>query len=1264
MSGAMSSPRADRALRVIEASAGTGKTFRITKLVVELVSSGTPIDRIVLSSYTNAAADELAERVRVSLARAADPRAHGDQDAPIPDATAAARLRRAVAEIDGACIGTIHSFCARLLEEAAEVAGALSLEGMSPDEAAGDLQAEVAADLWAACIAPSQLAISMLGDDPASARSMLASIVSAVDGEPDARIEPEGDWTPIAELERRIDDLIAGEGAACRAAVADVIPNFNKAAAGRLRALVEASCPGSAARQAVVAGASDLRAVPDGEWPAECHKAKRARAQEWARSDAGGRAVRTLQRLHDDCRAACAGFRAALARRARAALSSRRDARRTYSFGDLIARTWQLVSVPASPLVAHARSRYAVAIVDECQDTDPLQQAIFSAIFDAPGHTMHVVGDPKQSIYGFRGADLPSYIRLRDSGIAEDRLTMSFRSDAAHVAAVEGLFTAHAKPFGSASIAFAPIDAKHRASRCIGGDGTPQSGVEVIALDAGTGVTVQRAAAMRAAAARIRQWLAWPEPCGLSVPEDGDPTRPRRPVRPGDIAVLCHRRDELDAMRRELDSLGIPSVYSGDSSVLLSPAAEDIHAILVACASRRSAQFAVGAAMTRALGATAEDIRARRESWIGAIRACERTLERSGIDAALVELLERPIPDARSGADATRSAMELLLAQPGGERHAVDLQHLRELLGEAERTGIGGAAALAHWIRSERDALERAGGRGGGDTARLRTQATKDAVTLQTLHSSKGLTYGLVCLPTIAMGSRQPKEPAIVRTTEVSAGGAACRVIDLGSRASAERARRQQQEQRLEQSRLLYVAMTRARYLTAVCVPLAKATSVMPSALEELLGAHRDAAGASVEDRMAQLAAWADRSACAHARLDPAFAAAAEAAAADGSVPPAASLRVLTTKPVWSGAPWCAPRDVAMAPANPPVDDWADPHREVSFTSLSRGASQADPAHGDDAWREEREMDDRIEPDGAPTSGDPASGADGAARGSADARASASAIDDAFRRLGVRGVDLGVAMHAALDVAFASIADVTHGGASMPDDAPHDRLAAQIAVACAAASGGGTSEAVHVAAHDAARALRAALAQPLGHGCPSVVELAGSRDAALRELRISVPLDLNPHALADAFGSCGGEIGARIAPALLRSSPARVRGLLSGIIDIAAHPRPGEWHIIDWKTNDLGRDPHAYSGHALVDAATSSLYPVQAALYMMLLTRWLRRIGDASAVVASHYLYVRGMDASAPGSGVWSWSPDASLVTALDEAVGAGIGAVGNGDGP
>ena len=160
---------------------------------------------------------------------------------------------------------------------------------------------------------------------------------------------------------------------------------------------------------------------------------------------------------------------------------------------------------------------------------------------------------------------------------------------------------------------------------------------------------------MRATAARIRQWLAWPEAYGLSVPGDGDPEGPRRPVRPGDIAVLCHRRDELDAMRRELDRLGIPSVYSGDSSVLLSPAAEDMHAILVACASRRSAQFAAGAAMTRALGATADDIRSRRESWIGAIRTCARALERSGIDAALVELLERPIPHGRAGADADAS---------------------------------------------------------------------------------------------------------------------------------------------------------------------------------------------------------------------------------------------------------------------------------------------------------------------------------------------------------------------------------------------------------------------------------------------------------------------------------------------------------------------------------------------------------------------------------------------------------------------------------
>ena len=226
------------------------------------------------------------------------------------------------------------------------------------------------------------------------------------------------------------------------------------------------------------------------------------------------------------------------------------------------------------------------------------------------------------------------------------------------------------------------------------------------------------------------------------------------------------------------------------------------------------------------------------------------------------------------------------------------------------------------------------------------------------------------------------------------------------------------------------------------------------------------------------------------------------------------------------------------------------------------------------------------------------------------------------------------------------------GGDLRDGDPAHDRLAAHLADACANVSGGDATEGPRSAARDAARAIREALVQPLGHGCPSVVDLAGRRSAVLRELRISVPLELNPQALADALATCGGAIGARVAPAIARASASRVRGMLSGIIDVAAVARPGEWHIIDWKTNDLGRDPRAYSGRALEDAAASSLYPVQAALYMTLRTRWLRRIGDPSAVVASHYLYLRGMDASTPGVGVWSWSPGDALIAALDGALG------------
>ncbi len=256
----------------------------------------------------------------------------------------------------------------------------------------------------------------------------------------------------------------------------------------------------------------------------------------------------------------------------------------------------------------------------------------------------------------------------------------------------------------------------------------------------------------------------------------------------------------------------------------------------------------------------------------------------------------------------------------------------------------------------------------------------------------------------------------------------------------------------------------------------------------------------------------------------------------------------------------------------------------------------------------------------------------------------------------MRGVELGVAMHAALDAAFGSLAeppqpDADAGGAGA--DVDSDRLAHRIAAECGAGLGNDAQQGARTAALGVAQALRAALSQPLGLGCPAVTALAGRQDTVLRELRISRPMSLRQDLLADAFAAHGGDIGARVAPALARAPSSQVRGLLSGIIDIAAHVQPGQWHIIDWKTNDLGRDPRAYSGRALEDAAASSLYPVQAALYMMLLSRWLRRIGDPSQVVASHYLYLRGMDASAPGGGVWSWAPGPALVDALDRAIGA-----------
>lgn len=1230
---------AEPRVHAVEASAGTGKTHRIGELVVEQVLRGVRVERIVLSSYTNAAADELAARVRAALAGAlVEAGAAGSARRP-PTPEESALLRRAIADLDRACIGTIHSFCARLLEDAAEVAGGLSLDGLSPDESSGELVASVVADVWAAMVAPSPVAISLLGDSAPTARACLAALAQSVDAEPDAAVEPPPDLGARDRIQRDLDALLAD--AAARGALhglAALAGSFVKkdGHAEAVAALASIDGSNAASGLAVLAALPSLRPADGDQWSVGAQQRKGARAALDAWSSGGGSAALTrLRSIEAACREAQAPFRSGLAGLLRTALRERRAAHRTYSYGDLVDRAWQLVREEGSSLVQHARARFEVAILDECQDTDPVQQAVFRRIFDAPGCTLHVVGDPKQSIYAFRGADLDSYLRLGDRARQDAPLTVSRRSDAPHVAAVEGLFTGIGMPFGHDRIRFTPVSAWHVAPRCSRTDGLAASGIELLWLEGESQVEGQRKASIDAAATRIRQWIEPGGPQGLRIPADPEHRDALRAAGPGDVAVLCQSRSDLDAMRAALERLGVPSVIAGDSSVLLSGAAEDMLAILHACASRRAVQAAIGAALTRALGATAEEVQQRRDEWVAALRECARAAQREGIDAALAGLLERPLPQARVGERQSMSALEILLSQPGGERHAVDLIHVRELLSGAERAGAEGPEALLHWLRTERAAALASRGRGGDAARRLRTQASRDAVVLQTLHSSKGLTYPIVVLPTIAIGMEPEEAPTPLHTAVEGSDGYAVRVIDVGSPRWSARAAAHVGARALERRRLLYVAVTRARYLTCICMHDVPARDRV-TALDELLGAAPQSAGMPAPSRRDSVREWGVRAAEALRRLAPEHA---------GSVEP---LRLEPLPEPWSGPPPSPAERAPLCPADMPVDRWAEPSREHSFTSLSRSAAAGQRERQSPDFANAREPDEPGASSDVPDASEAAEGA--------------CPADAAIRQLGVSGADLGVVLHAALDRAFHSLGAGTHGSGSGAATAPpiDDPLSTGIEQELARLRP--LAAGTQAAARATSRAIRAALAQRLPMGCPSIHWLASRQDAVLREFQVSVPLAGRREDIARAFAAHGGDIGDAVARRISAAPAQRLDGILHGIIDVAARAPDGAWHIVDWKSNDLGRAARAYSGASLESAVVDSLYPLQAAIYVTILGRWLGRVEPGAAVAAAHYLFLRGMDAAAPGRGIWTWSPPVPLRHALDRLVDAGMDRAAGGD--
>ncbi|MFG0317461.1 MAG: UvrD-helicase domain-containing protein, partial [Planctomycetota bacterium JB042] len=544
-----------------------------------------------------------------------------------------------------------------------------------------------------------------------------------------------------------------------------------------------------------------------------------------------------------------------LVERLRARVDARKASRGVWSFDDLLVRLRRaLGGAGGAGLRAALRGRFRAVLIDEFQDTDEVQWDIFHDVFPSEDGWLCLIGDPKQAIYRFRGADLGTYLRARDAAKRSATLPENWRSDPRAVRAVNAVFTRAAEapsPFLDERVEFRPVSArKDDRIRCAG---EPGPGLRVLvrrAADDGPEAKGEFEADLPArVATEVVRMLH--DGAITIVPEPGPgETRPPapEPLLPKHVAILTRTNRQARDVQAELRARKVPSILHGDASVFSTPEATDLLRILEATLDPSREAIVKAALATDLLGRDAAALDGLavdgNDEWVGildGLRELRRRWEERGLVAMLHQLFQ------------SHGVVARMLAVVGGERRMTNVVHLVELLHRAAREERLGPAALVRWL-GRQIRREEEGGYTDREAAQIRLESDADAVQIATVHRSKGLEYPVVFVPWLWSSVRKPTEWFL----EVEDPDRGRRCIDLRGRdhpAVKEAALRATRE---EDIRLAYVALTRARHLTVVHHGLVNELELSP--LGHLLHGEGKVDAVTFRDDLASLAARSDGS--------------------------------------------------------------------------------------------------------------------------------------------------------------------------------------------------------------------------------------------------------------------------------------------------------------------------------------------------------------------------------------------------------------------
>ncbi len=700
-------PLPSREWLLLEASAGTGKTYSLTALVARYVAEeGLRADELLMVTFTRAAASEMKQEVREQLLRALnavnasdseklDPWLANLRDCSVDEQSLRReRLETAISNIDSATISTIHGFFQQALGDL----GIRSGDAKTPAPAESDavVSQKVIRDVLVHRFAANALALDPTGSkDPMSVEGSVAKVLKSTSSNLGAELAPAPDESPAGQWSSIIQEL-------------------------------------------------------------------------------------------------------------RKAIKEERVAQGVVAFDDLIVDLVEKLDDPTlgEEIIRVLRSRYRLVLIDEFQDTDTFQWRLFSKVFDLAGVpdeflALIVVGDPKQAIYRFRGADIDAYLKAAaDGSMSKRQMTTNYRTDRPLVEALNAWLTG--VTFGDEDIAYVPVTTpdNHANARLTGAGQALQ--FRFLANPNKQNADPVRAAISIDVADHIQKLLK----DGEIGPELGSSAEPRR-VKLDDICILVRGHNDAEPLVEELRKRHIPAVRSRIGSVLESEAMEQLRLLLTAMANPadvrrvRAVQlswFALNPVVVSPSADVTVTVQDPIEVLQTKCRVWANELEARGLVGwyQVLRLDDDVIKEISSDFEA--------------ERRLTDLEHIIELLNGQ----LGGRRAPVSAVLRALDELKETMNT-EAEAQKRRIDTDRDVIQITTMHSSKGLEYPIVLMPFpkgITKSSVSVYEDEGVRYVD-AAPSIAWVDNDLDQ---TERERRDKIEAEGDELRLLYVAATRAQH--------------------------------------------------------------------------------------------------------------------------------------------------------------------------------------------------------------------------------------------------------------------------------------------------------------------------------------------------------------------------------------------------------------------------------------------------------------------